>query len=237
VDDVREVGVDERSSLLSEGAGEVGDAAYPPDLDLAVEEALPDLGKSVAGLDRVGEQHPAGVGRPAQGGGELDDCELRDLGCAGAGELEHGVGAGHPEPGHPGVLRGGVGVVVGEAEGAVEVGEQLAGGVAVRPLGDRDEPVPDGLVGSLVEVANLGQQVTSRDRRRLLSRVVLVPECHVQSLLEHQFERNRWMRARGRICGGRIKRNPSEHPSGPKGSSEPQPSTEIEVDRKQAFDK
>ncbi len=190
MDDVGEVGVDERRSFCGQGAGEVGDAADPPDLDLAVQQALPDLGESVTGFDGVGEQHPARVGRATQGGGELDDRELRNLRCTGAGELEHRVGTGHPEPGQPGVLCFGVGVVVGQPECAVQVGEQLAGGVALSPLGDRDEPVPVGLVSSLVEVANLGQQVTGRHRSGVLCRVILVPECHDQILLEHQFERN-----------------------------------------------
>ncbi len=138
------------SVVSGSNAGEVGDAADAPDLDLAVEEALPDLGEPVAGFDGVGEQHPARVGRAAEGGGELDDRELRDLGCAGSGELEHGVGSGHPEPGHPGVLCLGVGVVVGQPERAVEVGEQLAGGVAVGPLGDGDEELSVGVVGGLL---------------------------------------------------------------------------------------
>jgi len=57
-----------------------------------------------------------------------------------------------------------VGVVVGQPERAVQVGQQLPGGVAVGPLGDRDEPVPVCLVSGPVEVADLGQQVTGRDR-------------------------------------------------------------------------
>ena len=53
MDDVGEVGVDERRSLLSERAGEVGDAADPPDLDLAVDQALPDLRQPVLGFHGV----------------------------------------------------------------------------------------------------------------------------------------------------------------------------------------
>ncbi|CAM3875203.1 hypothetical protein NOMA109596_14855 [Nocardioides marinus] len=185
---VGEMGVDERSGLGGQAAGEVGDAAYPPHLHLARFEAGPDLRQPVAGLHGIRQQHPPRVGGTAQCGGELDDRELADLGCTGAGELEHRVGAGHPEPGHPRVLGLVVGVVVGQPEGAVQVGQQLAGGVPVGPLGDRDEPVPVSLVSSLVEVANGSQQVTGRHRRRPLCRVILVPECHDQILLEHVFE-------------------------------------------------
>ncbi|CAM3803670.1 hypothetical protein NOMA109596_11535 [Nocardioides marinus] len=183
-----QVRIDERSGLGGELTGDLGDPPDAPHLHLAVEESLPDLRQSVAGFDRIRDQYPAGVGGAAQRRGELDDRELRHLGGAGAGELEHGVGAGHPEPGDPRVLSLSVGVLVGQPVGAVEVGHQLAGGVPVGPLSDRDEPIPVGLIGSLVEVADGGQQVTGRDRSGVLCRVILVPECHVQILLEHLFE-------------------------------------------------
>ena len=188
--DVGEVGVDERCGLGGELTGDLGDAAYPPDLDLAVEESLPDLREPVAGFDRVRHEHPAGVGRPAQCGGELDDRELADLGCTRAGELEHGVGSGHPETGDPGVLGRGQCVVVGEAVDAVEVRHQLAGGVPVGPGGDGDEELPVGVVGGLLLRDGEGQQVTGRDRSGVLCRVILVPECHDQILLEQVFEWN-----------------------------------------------
>jgi hypothetical protein len=95
-----------------------------------------------------------------------------------------------------------VGVVVGQTERAVQVGQQLAGGVALSPLGDGDEAVPVGLVSGLVEVADLGQKVTGRDRSGVLCRVILVPECHGASVVERVFEKNPWMRAPGWICGG-----------------------------------
>ena len=190
VDDVGQVGVDERSGVGGELTGDLGDPPDAPHLHLACFEASPDLRQPVLALDRVGEQGPPGVGGMAEGGGELDDREFRDLGGAGAGELEHGVGAGHPETGDPGVLGGGVGVVVGQPVGAVEVGEQLAGGVPVGPGGDGDEELPVGVVGGLLLRDGEGQQVTGRDRSGVLCRVILVPECHDQILLEQVFEWN-----------------------------------------------
>ncbi|CAM3980912.1 hypothetical protein NOMA109596_18175 [Nocardioides marinus] len=214
--DVGQVRIDERSGLGGELTGDLGDPPYPPHLHLTCFEASPDFRQPVLGLHRIGEQGPAGVGGTAEGGGELDDGELRHFRRTRTGELEHGVGTRHPEPGDPRVLGLGVGVVVGQPVGAVEVRHQLAGGVAVGPLSDRDEPVPVGLIGSLVEVADGGQQVTGRPGRRVLRSGVVVPECHDQILLEQVFE---WNGREGteRICGGRSSRNRSEHLKVPQG--------------------
>jgi hypothetical protein len=237
VHDVGQVRIHERSGLGGEGAGDLGDPTDAPHLHLACFEAGPDLGEPVLGLDRVGDQGPAGVGGAPQRRGELDDRELRHLGCTGPGELEHRVGTGHPEPGDPRVLSLNVGVLISQPVGAVEVGEQPAGGVAVGPGGDGDEELAVGVVGGLLLRDGQAEEVTGRHRRRVLRSGVVVPECHDQSLLEQVFE---WNGREG--CEVNLWRTKQPQPKraprrAARHASGAQPGTEIEAHRKHGFDR
>ena len=174
VDDVRDLGVDERDSLGRESAGRFGEAAYPPGRDLAGDQACPDLGQAVLGLDHVTHEEPAGLPGAAQGRGELRHREVRHLWRTSTGQLEHRVGAGHPEAGDPRVLRSLQGVLVGCPVGAVEVRHQRPGGVEICPLRDPDQQLARGVV-----LARLGGE----------DRVEHGGGGHGGSIVEHTFER------------------------------------------------
>ena len=97
----------------------------------------PELGEAVAELDGVAEVGPPGVGRHAQGEGEVGDAELRDQGCAGSGDGEFAFGA----------VDGGGAVVDG------------LDGVHDRPLDGELELVDLDLGGDLVVGVECGQHL------------------------------------------------------------------------------
>ena len=94
----RDLLVDESGGLSGEPDGGLGDPTGPPCGQVAGGDACPVSGEAVLELERGGDQVAPGVGRDAQGGGQLGDAELGDQGCAGSGERDPGLGAA-PEPG------------------------------------------------------------------------------------------------------------------------------------------
>ena len=108
-----DMGVDELRRGRCEAQGAFGDELQPPGLQLAAFEAGPAAAQPVAALHHVGEVAAPGLGGAAQGGGELDDGELRDLGAALATQRQRGLvpGVGRSDQGsgrvHRRPLRGG----------------------------------------------------------------------------------------------------------------------------------
>ena len=75
----RDLGVHERRRLRGETHGALGDEREPPRRQLTGLEPGPAAREPVEPLDRMGQVAAPGLGGAAQGGGELDDRELRHL--------------------------------------------------------------------------------------------------------------------------------------------------------------
>jgi hypothetical protein len=105
-----DVGVHEPGTLERQRQGGFGDLPGLPHRHPAGHDEGPGLGEPVTDLDGLAEVGPPGVGGLADREGELGDAELRDQGCAVAGDgqlaLPHGGGSDRVDRVHRGPVHG-----------------------------------------------------------------------------------------------------------------------------------